>query len=275
MARVKLEMRGILSIVKWTLWQRRWSTFWWILGIFGFIFLNIIFYPTFKDQAAELQKSFESLPEAAVQLFGGSTDFFSPIGFLNSQIFFLMLPMLLSILAIGMGTSLIGREEQDGTLETLLARPISRSRLLLAKAKAGGVILVIVSMASLLTTVGLAQTVGLTEVSALHMTEATFACFMLALSFGAIAFLLTTIGRARGASLGITAFVALGGYLISSLAGTVSWLKTPSMFFPFHYYRSEEILRGTLHWSDIMVFVVIITVCGFISWISFRRRDIA
>ncbi len=265
----------MLAVIKWTLWQRRWSTFWWILGIFGFIFLNIIFYPTFKDQAAELQKSFENLPDAALQLFGGSADFFSPVGFLNSQIFFLMLPMLLSILSIGMGTSLLGREEQDGTIETLLARPISRVRLLMAKAKAGGIILAIVALASLLVTVVLARIVGLTEVTPLQMTEATFACFMLALSFGAIAFLLTTIGRARGASLGIAAFIALGGYLISSLANTVSWLKTPSLFFPFHYYRSEAILRGTFQWSDMLVFVAIIAVCGAVSWFSFRRRDIA
>jgi ABC-2 type transport system permease protein len=265
----------MLSVIKWTLWQRRWSTFWWILGVFGFIFLNIVFYPTFKDQAAELQKSFENLPEAALQLFGGSADFFSPVGFLNSQIFFLMLPMLLSILAIGLGTSLIGREEQDGTIETLLARPISRSRLLLGKAKAGSMVVLIVALASLLTTVGLSRAVGLTEVSPLEMTAATFACLMLALSFGAIALLLTTIGRARGASLGIAAFIALGGYLISSLANTVSWLKTPSLFFPFHYYRSEEILRGTFHWSDILVFVAIIAACGAISWFSFRRRDIS
>lgn len=268
-------MKAVVSVIKWTLWQRRWSTFWWVLGIFGFIFLNIIFYPTFKDQAAELQQSFDSLPEAAVQLFGGSTDFFSPVGFLNSQIFFLMLPMLLSVLAIGMGTSLIGREEQDGTLETLLARPISRSRLLLAKAKAGGLILAGVTLASLVTTVILARVVGLTEVPALDMAAATLACFMLALSVGAIAFMLTTIGRARGASLGIAAFVALGGYLVSSLAGTVSWLKTPSYFFPFHYYKSEEILRGSFQWVDIMVFVGIIAACGLIAWLSFRRRDIS
>lgn len=265
----------MLAVIKWTLWQRRWSTFWWILGIFGFIFLNVIFYPTFKDQAAALQKSFESLPDAALQLFGGSADFFSPVGFLNSQIFFLMLPMLLSILSIGMGTSLLGREEQDGTIETLLARPISRARLLLAKAKAGAVVLAVVASASLLVTVVLARIVGLTEVSALQITETTFACFMLSLSFGAIAFLLTTIGRARAASLGITAFIALGGYLISSLANTVSWLKTPSLFFPFHYYRSEAILRGTFQWFDILIFVAIIAVCGTLSWLSFRRRDIA
>lgn len=264
----------MLAIIRWTLWQRRWSTFWWILGIFGFIFINVIFYPTFKDQAAELEKGFANLPDAAVQLFGGSTDFFSPVGFLNSQIFFLMLPMLLSILAIGMGTGLIGREEQDGTIETLLARPISRGRLLFAKARAGALVLLIVAAASLVTTIGLSRLVGLTEVPPLQITEATFACYMLALSFGAIAYLLAATGRARAASLGITAFVALGGYLVSSLSNTVSWLKTPSVFFPFHYYRSEEILRGTFKWFDILIFIDIIVVCGLLAWLSFRRRDI-
>jgi ABC-type transport system involved in multi-copper enzyme maturation permease subunit len=103
------------------------------MGVSIFIFINMIFYPTFKDQAAELQKSFESLPDAALQLFGGSSDFFSPVGFLNSQIFFLMLPLLLGILAISLGSSLLAAEERDSTIESLMARPISRTHLLLHK----------------------------------------------------------------------------------------------------------------------------------------------
>jgi ABC-2 type transport system permease protein len=261
-------------VIKWTVWQRRISTIWWSFGVFGFIFLNMIFYPTFRDQADQLQKTFENLPDAALQLFGGSADFFSPVGFLNSQIFFLMLPLLLGVLAIGLGTSLVGREEQDLTIESLLSRPLSRSRFLLAKASAGTIVLGLVTLAGLLTTVVLAKLVKL-AVPISYMIQATFACFILVLSFGAIAFLLTTIGRARSAAMGLTAFVALGGYLVSSLAGTVDWLKTPAKFFPFHYYRSEPILRGHFSWSDIFILLAVAAVCGFFAWFSFRRRDIA
>lgn len=263
-------MRGV---IRWTLWQRRWSTIWWSVGVSAFILLNMVFYPSFKDQAADLQKSFESLPDAAVQLFGGSTDFFSPVGFLNSQIFFLMLPLLLGILAISLGSSLLAREEQDKTIETLLSRPLSRSKLLAAKAVVGILILGIVTLAGLVTTLATAQLVEL-DVAAGRIISATALCFVLALSFGSIAYALTATGKARAVSLGITSVVALGGYLISSLSGTVSWLETPSKLFPFDYYQPEAILMGSFDWLNLAFLTGTIILFGAISWITFRKRDI-
>lgn len=263
----------MIPIIKWTIWQRRWNIFWWSFGIFSFIFINMIFYPTFKDQAAELQKSFESLPEAAVQLFGGSTDFFSPIGFLNSQIFFIMLPLILGVLAISLGSNLIAREEQDHTIESLLARPISRSRFLIGKSLAGVFILGFITLVGLLTTVVIAKLVDL-DVSIMRMSGATLVCFLLAFSWGAIAFLFTALGKARAASLGLASTIALGGYFVSSLAGTVKWLEEPSKVFPFHYYQSEAILRGIYDWMNIIFFIGVIIICGVISWVVFRKRDI-
>lgn len=263
----------MIPIIKWALWQRRWSTLWWSIGMLFLIFLNMIFYPSFKDDAQQLQKSFENLPDAAVQLFGGSTDFFSPIGFLNSQIFFLTLPLVLSILAIGMGCNLIGKEVKNLTIESLLSRPISRSKLLLGKAIAGTLILSGVTLISLLTTVVTAKIVGL-EVGVGLISLATLACFLLVLSFGAIAFTLSCYGKTRNASLGIAAFIAFGGYIIGSLAGTVDWLEVPSKVFPFTYYQPEAILRETFNWINILFFIGVIIGCGVISWLTFRRRDI-
>lgn len=260
-------------IVKWTLWQRRWSIIWWSAGVSFFMLLNMVFYPTFKDQAAELQKGFESLPDTAVQLFGGSTDFFSPVGFLNSQIYFIMLPLLLGILAIGVGSSLIGREEEDHTIEALLSRPVSRSRLLFAKAIAGSLVVGMVTFVSLLTSVIVSKAVGI-SVPIPNIIAVTVACFVLALSLGAIAYVLTATGRARGISLGLATVIALGGYIISSLAGTVSWLKSPSYVFPFHYYKSEDILRGHFAIGNIAILTGVIIVCLLFSWLFFRRRDL-
>lgn len=261
-------------VIRWTLRGRRWSTMWWSIGIFGMIFFNMIFYPTFKDQAAELQKSFDQLPDAAVQLFGGSTDFFSPVGFLNSQIFFFTLPLLLGILAIALGNSMIGREEQDGTLENLLAHPVSRGRLLLAKAIAGTGLLAIITTIGLITTVVSAKLVDI-GVPIGNIALATVDCGLFALSLGAIAFLLTSTGRARVASLGITAFIGIGGYIISSLAGTVEWLRGVAKVFPFHYYDPEPILRGSYDWKNPLFFISLTVLCGLLSWLAFRRRDIA
>ncbi len=263
------------SIIKWTLWQRRWSTMWWAIGIAFFILLTLVFYPSFKDAGMQLQKSFESLPKAALGLFGGSADFFSPVGYLNSQIFFLMLPLLLTMLAVALGSSLIAREEQDLTIELLLSRPVSRSKLLFAKIIAGTGVLVVVSLISLITVVIAAHLFDLSSVPASAVALTTFNCFLLAYTTGAIAFLLSATGRARGAAIGVATVVGFGGYIISSLAGTVHWLHGPSRAFPFNYFQSEAILRQTYHWTSALYFLGVIVGCGILSYIAFRRRDIA
>lgn len=264
----------MMSVIKWTLRSRRVSTFWWSFAVAFFMFVNMIFYPSFKNDAEELQKSFDNLPDAAVQLFGGSTDFFSPIGYLNSQVFFIMLPMLLGILAIALGSKLLAAEEQDKTIESILSRPVSRSRFLFAKALSGMIILTLISAVSLAVVLVMAKLVDL-DVSAWLLAKTTFVCYLLVLSFGAVAYLLTATGRAKGAAIGIATLIAFGGYIIDSLAGTVSWLQVPSKLFPFNYYQSEAVLRETYNWNNIWYFVALTAACGIISWLVFRRRDLA
>lgn len=263
-------MKAVIAL---TMRLRRWSMMWWSIGVVSFIFINMVFYPTFKDQAAELEKSFAHLPDATLQFIGGSADFFSPVGFLNSQIFFLMLPLLLSVLAIGLASSLLAREEQDGTIELLLARPLSRTKLLTSKALAGIFILSIISVLAILTTAVTARLYDV-DIPTLYIVLAGINCWLLALATSAIVFLLTCTGRARGAAIGVGALVGIGGYLIASLSGTVDWLKAPAKALPFHYYQPEAILRGTYEWSNLLFPVAVIAACAILSVIAFRRRDI-
>jgi ABC-2 type transport system permease protein len=237
------------------------------------LFATIIFYPSFKDQATELQKGFENIPDAALQLLGGSADFFSPVGFLNSQVFFLVLPLVLGILSIGLGSSLLAKEEQDGTIEALLARPVSRRTVLFAKLLAGTAVISLVSMVGFVTTLVLCSIVDI-PISTAALAGAYTVCLLMSLTFFCVAFAFTAAGKARSASLGVTAVVALGGYIVSSLAGTVSWLSVPSKVFPFYYYQSEALLTNNYSWTNALYFVGLIACCVLVSLALFDTRDI-
>jgi len=267
-------MKSLWSIIYWNLWQRRWSIFWWSIGVAAFIAINLAFYPSFKDQAAEFEKSFSQIPESARALFSDTGDFLSPTGYLSSQVYYLMLPMLTGILAISLGASLIAREEQSGSIELLLSRPVSRTRLLVAKLLVGIKITAIVSLVAGLVTVGLAKIVEL-PVPLSRIALASLACYLLSLSFGMVAFFITMLGKARVASIGLATLFALGGYIIASLKGAADWLKYPAKVFPFDYYQPGAILEGHYNWWN-MTFVVGILVFGAIaSWLIFNKRDLA
>lgn len=262
-------------IIKWTIWQRRWPLFWWSIAVSVFIVLNLAFYPAVRDQADQLNESFRQVPESAKAFITDTGDFMSPEGYLSSQVFYLMLPMILSVLAINLGSSLVGKEENDGTAELLLSRPISRARLLVGKAIAGLAILFTVGLVGMAVTLILSWWVNI-EVALQGIAVASLFCLVLSLLFGAIAFYIASLGRTgRLASIGIAALVALGGYIISSLSSIVSWLEWPAKLLPYHYYRPGDILKGIYSWWPLAGYLIAVAVLGVLSWLSFRRRDLS
>jgi ABC-2 type transport system permease protein len=263
-----------MKLIRWTLDQRKSAIIWWSLGIMIFIFVNLIFYPTFKDQQAQLDQSLNQIPDTAKQLFSDTPDLFSPVGYLSSQVFYLMMPLILGVLSISLGVSLLGKEERETTLELLLARPVSRLNLLLSKASAGLIILAIVAFAGTIFTAIMCKIVGL-AVAVPSIMAAGLAAGLLATTFGAIAYLVASLGRAgRAASIGVAAVIALGGYIIVSLAGTVEWLRWPAKIFPFNYYHASELLSGRYNWANAIYFIAVTTVCMILAWLAFRRRDL-
>lgn len=262
-----------LAIIRWELWQRRGSIMWWSIGTAAFITVNLAFYPSFKDQSEQLAEAMSQIPDSAVSLFSDTGEFFSPVGYLSSQVFYLMLPMLLGILSISLGSSLIGREEKENTIELLLSRPVSRGNLLLSKATTGLIIVMGVGLVATIVTVGLAKIVKL-EVPSSGVFMASLACIVLALSFGAVAFLISSFGRARIASVGIATLYALGGYIIASLIDAAQWLKWPAKLFPFDYYQPAAIMNSTYNWWNLAAIAAVSIVAITVSWFVFSKRDI-
>lgn len=262
-------------IIRWTLWQRRWSTLWWVSAIVALVAVVLAFYPPFRDQASQIDKTItQQIPQAARAFISDTQGILTPVGYLSSQIYYLVLPMILSILAIGLGSSLIAGEEQAGTIELLLSRPLSRSRLLAGKAVAGVVIVTAAALASLVTALVIVPLVKL-PVGTPELIMTTLACLLLALAYGAIALLVTMYSSSRGASIGVAAAVAVGGYIISSLATVATWLKWPARFTPFHYYHPADMLNGRYSGTDLGILMAIIVVCGVVSVLVFRKRDIS
>lgn len=256
--------------------RRKWSTVWWTVGIGLFIAMIFAIYPSFRGSAGQLDKSLSSIPASARDLFTDTGDFLSPVGYLSSQCYFLLVPLLFSFLSIALGSSLLAREEQSGTLELLLARPISRSRLLLAKAAAGTVILLVVGVVIAILGAILCAAIGFPGVKSAGVFFTTIMCLDIAILFGALAFGMTALGRmGRGAAIGVSVLAALAGYLFNSLDKSVTWLVWPARLLPFHYYHPAAVLQsgGLSYWDAAGMFIASLVLLG-LALLVFRRRDI-
>ena len=260
-------------VINWTLRSRRWSLLWWSIGIIAFVALELSVYPSVKNQAQQLNELLDKLPNTVRSLFGAD-DLFSPVGYLNSGLFYLLLPLFFSILAIGLGSSLIAREESDRTIELLLSRPISRGKLMLSKLLGGLSISLIIAAVSAIAIMIAVKAVSM-AMPLPRVLFATFMALLISLTFGMVAFAITCLGgRGRGAAIGAASLFAIRGYVVSSLESSVHWLTWPAKIFPYHCYNPSTVLNGEYTWLTACWFIFGILILGILSWLAFRNRDI-
>jgi ABC-2 type transport system permease protein len=267
----------MIPIVKWELKQRKSSIFWWTLSAVAIVVVILLIYPPLKHQADQFNKVINQLPDGIRQLKAGGSgkvNVADPVDFLNSQLYYITLPILFIILTIGRGSSLIGRDEQDHTLELLLARPVSRGRLLAGKALAGLLETFFITAVSTLAVLVFAKVVGMDIASGRLMITGLYT-WLFCLSFGAIAFALTAAGRlTKRASTGIAVLISFGSYLVASLGGLNQTLADVAKFLPYHYFEPEKVLKGQQVGGLNIYLMGIFVATILIAYTGFKSRDI-
>jgi ABC-2 type transport system permease protein len=248
---------------------------WWSLGLIGFVALIVSVYPTVHSNPS-LEKLSQDYPEALQSFlaFGGAVDYSSAAGYLGIELFSLMVPLLLLVAAIGTGAGTIAGEEERGTLELLLANPVSRTKVVLEKTVA-----LVAEIAGLGLVLWLALWVGalLTnmDISAGHLAAATLSAVLLALAYGAIAILLGAATGRRTVAIGLTAAAAVAAYLVNGLAPLVDALDVVQKLSPFYHYAVGDPLRQGVSFVHMGVLVGIAVVATALAPWFFSRRDVA
>jgi ABC-2 type transport system permease protein len=264
---------GLRTVFAKTLRDQRRSLMWWAIALIGTVLMYAAFWPNVHDNADAFDEYLRNMPEAIRNLIGG-LDFGTPEGYLQSELFSFMGPILFLVYAIGAGARAIAGEEQEGTLDLLLSTPTSRRRVLLDKFWA------LVAATFLL--------VGLTWASIAVFgapfdltldTEGLLATcvnlFLLALAFGSIAL---AIGAATGnktLAIGAPSGFALASFLVKTFAPSVDALEPLNLLSPFHYYIDHDPLRTGFNGVDVLVLASISVVAVAGALVTFERRDLA
>jgi ABC-2 type transport system permease protein len=257
-----------------TLRETRRSLAWWSLGLVGLTAMITAVYPSVRDNP-QLNQLSQDYPEAlkAFLAFGGQVDYVSAAGYLGTELFAFMVPLLLIVAAVGAGARAIAGEEEKGTLELLLANPISRRRLVLEKLGALAAELVALG-AVLWAALAVAVRAAGMDVSLDHLTAATTDAVLLALGFGSIALLVGSATGRRGLAIGVTAAAAVAAYIISSLAALVDFLELARKASPFYHYAIADPLRQGLSAEHALFLVAVVAVAAVLAPFALERRDL-
>ena len=258
-----------------TLWEQRRALVWWSVGILLLVITAVGFYPSIRDRGGELQALLDEMPESLRVLFVGQlTDITSPPGYLNSQVFATLAPILFLVYSIGAGARAVAGEERRGTLELLLATPLPRRRLVLEKL--GGMAVGLLTLSSVML-VGLAlggPPVALrVPLGDLAGTIALSALF--GLGAGTIALAVGCLTGSRGAAIGLASGIATAAFLLYSLAPIADGLRWLEKLSLFYYANGSTPIVNGFDAGHALVLLAVTGAAAVLATLGFERRDIA
>lgn len=262
----------MFAVIRKILFEKRFSLLAWGVGALVMVWLTLILYPSFS-QGDQLNDLVKSLPPKLQGLVGNVNDFKSLGGYIDGVVFSLRVPLVTVTMAILYGISLTATDEEQGTMATLLAQPISRSRVLLEKFIALNLSIFIVHIGVFFGLLIALLNIGYSYDIAL-LLAITAGSYILALIFGSLAFMLGAALGKKGTASTIVAALTFLSFLVESLAPSVRSLQGIQKISPFYYYNSPGIASNGLDWSFVTLQAAVVIVFLAIAWGIFRHRDI-
>ena len=256
--------------------DRRWSTLWWALGLVGLTLFTVALYPSIKGQPS-IDELLADLPDAFRSAIGydAAVPLSSPAGYLQARLFSTLAPLLAVVFGIGAGARAIGGSEEAGTLELLLANPVTRGRVLLERYLATFALLaglVAVFAAALLM---LGPPFGALEgVATADLLWACAAVYALGLLHGSLAFTIGAATGRRGVAVALATTVAVAGYLIETVLAAAGDLGTLRQLSPWHWYLDHNMLAEGAAPAAVLLPVATSAVLLVAGWVAFRLRDL-
>ena len=221
-------MKSLLVFQR-TIRDRRVSLIWWIIGSALYTGMIVAIFPVI-DGNESFQDLADDYPEALQAMFGGAdafAQFTTPTGFLNTYLFSMILPFIFTALAVSIGASVIAGEEESGTMDLLLAHPVSRRRAVVEKALALMVAVILMGAVQVLLIGALGPLVDL-HVGWVGLIAASVGTILFGVLGGLLAMLVGSIRGQKGLATAVAWGVAIGGYLLSivaSLADALDFLR--------------------------------------------------
>lgn len=256
--------------------RRQWRQvlYWGIgLGLLGFYVLVIIKDVDMLEQYASI---IESMPPVLMQMFGvdNAATLATPEGFISFGFFSYTL-LVLAVYAVMAGLSVTANEEEDGILDSLLAQPVPRWRVMVEKllayalASAG-----ILAVAFLFILAGMQ--ISVIPVSVGRMLEGSVNMLPSVWLMIAFTAFVAVVFRRRGTAVMVASVFIVASYFINFLGEAASGslaaaLRTLSFF---SYYDPNAVMVSGLNAGNLALLLGVAAALAAGALWAFQRRDV-
>ncbi|MBI3734610.1 MAG: ABC transporter permease subunit [Chloroflexi bacterium] len=259
------------TIFRYSLTRMRGQIIGWGIPMALWALLVMSLYDVVAKQQAEFEQLLKNYPPEFSAFFGDVTKIATPNGFLSLEYFTLM-PILLGIFALLAGSGLLASDEENGTLDLVLAYPVKRMALF-----AGRLLAFVVSALAILAIGWLALIVAMNfstlKIGWNEMALPFVSLFGVLMLYGTLALLLSMVLPARRLAAMTSGVLLVAGYLITSLARVNKDLEPIARLSPLNYYQGGDAILG-LKGEWVAGLLVVSALFVLAAAVRFQRRDI-
>jgi ABC-2 type transport system permease protein len=266
-----MNTNTLRTVFRYRLARYRGQVLGWGIGLALLGLFMAQFYGTIVDQSDQFQELLDSYPKELMAFFGDVSDLATPSGYLNLE-YFILMPLILGVFAVLVGSGLLVSDEESGRLDLILAHPVGRGELFWGRALA-----FVAAMVGILVLAWLGIYLP-TSWTALHvgwmdLTLAYVSLFAVLLLFGAFALMLSLLLPSRRMAAMVSGLALVVSYFVTSLANAISELEPVAQVSPLTYYQGGEALDG-LNLTWVVGLLLPALLFSILAWWRFERRDV-
>ena len=247
----------------------------WSIAMIIFVYAGMQKYGTMvgQDGAEEFMNIINAMPRFLQAMLGiSSLDITSPIGYYG--VLFSYLLFMAAIHASMLGSNIIVKEERDKTAEFLMAKPVSRKRIVTFKLLASLINILIFNLVTFITCTLILKNFT-SEAIGKEMILSIIGCFFVQIIFLSIGVGIASIfkkyNKAGVTTMGIMLFTFVLS-LIIDISDKINFLK---IFTPFQYFEAKDfIVNGSLNIWFILLTMGIVGIILFFAYKEYAKRDL-
>jgi ABC-2 type transport system permease protein len=245
----------------------------WGAGAAFYVALLIAIYPSVRKSAGAINEYVKEMPEALRAAFMGSSDFTTPVGYVNVELLSWLAPIILIAFAVVMAARSLAGEEESGTLSLVLTHGTGRRRLVLQKYAA--LVVVVVALGGVFwASLTIATAIAGTPIGAGELAVAFLRLTLLGLAVGSITFAVGGATGRRQYGIAAGAGVALVMYLANTLAVMDESVRAFRYLSLFHYAGGAAPLGKELDVTGLLITIATCAVMLVATVVLFARRDV-
>ncbi|MED1469158.1 ABC transporter permease subunit [Bacillus salipaludis] len=247
----------------------------WCFGILFMVVAGMGKYEGYSSSSGQsINELMASMPKSLQAMMGvGELDFSTPIGFYGMLFAYLLL--MAAIQALMIGANIIAKEERDKTTEFLMAKPISRGKIVTIKLLAAFVNIVIFNLVTLVLSIAMVAKFNKAgePIDVIYTLMAGMLILQLIFLVLGSAMAATLRKSKRAASIGTAVLLIM--YILSIATDLNHKLDGLKYLTPFKYYEAKRVLvDGSLDPAFTWLSIVVVLGLLFVTYVFYKKRDL-